>query len=66
MEDWILIAVAAFVFGLVFLMRPKETPQFTGKRQKTWCPPHKWYYKDDGTMACRVCSNVPCYSSRDQ
>lgn len=51
------------VFGIVMiclLIRTLPPPgtEYTGKREKNWCPPHKWI-KKNGKRRCEECEYCP-------
>jgi len=51
-----LIVIAALVF-VSAMMRNNAPTGYTGKQEKTWCPPHKWKYDDYGKLKCQLCNN---------
>lgn len=40
------------------LILPNPNSQYTGKLEKTWCPNHKWIYKDNN-LICEICNKTP-------
>lgn len=60
-----------FLFiGLFILLFIIPTPsvvetKFSGKREKTWCPPHTWTYGSDGFLYCNSCGQKPGYEPRE-
>lgn len=40
------------------LILPNPNSQYTGKPEKTWCPNHKWVYKDN-YLICEICNKTP-------
>lgn len=61
---WIFIGII-FVTALLIGRSDPASTGYTGKREKTWCPPHKWYWDETGFLKCSLCNNRPQYESRD-
>ncbi len=60
MEDpiWFAVGIVALVIFLNLVMPPPNNEQgYTGKRSKTWCPPHTW--TKSGKYVCEVCGYSP-------
>jgi hypothetical protein len=47
--------ITIFVLRLIL---PPPGSQYTGKKAKTWCPLHKWIYKNE-VMVCELCNKTP-------
>lgn len=61
----IFIGIFLFISIMVQSRESKNTSGYTGKRAKTWCPPHKWDYNTSGQLQCLECRKTPEYSSRE-
>lgn len=60
-----LAIIAILLFCAIMAQAPDKGPGYTGKKAKTWCPPHRWIYGNDGFLICEECRNKPGYTPRE-
>lgn len=53
-----LLIMLATIFVLNLIFPSPGGSGYTGKPEKTWCPNHKWIYKDN-YLVCEMCNKTP-------
>jgi len=59
-----IILMILFIILLPIILPPPGS-EFTGKKDKSWCPPHIWIYGTDGFLYCKECHQKPGYEGRE-
>lgn len=59
------IFLVILVIVVLHMIMPSPGSGFTGKKEKTWCPPHKWEYDSTGFLYCTECKGRPGYEGRE-